>query len=253
MRARTQVFGWCVLVNQLWRPPGPPSEREKVRLTRQTDSCASSLACSLFALTSCARTGVCHVTVARVRSLQTRAAAPLIRPTIPARFLVAACPLPSPQHRSPPLGAFLGHQAFPTRHTLVTCPWRGVGPPQIAAPNPHIPCTRPRRLVTAGASPHCMAVFSSFRRYNPTRRHDGGNDAMTPPLSLPLAAGAATSGVVSRARVAVTPSGGGCGGDHSGASCDDDDGGEARGGRARHCRRRRRHRRRPCRSPVAKD
>ena len=36
-----------------------------------------------------------------------------------------------------------------------------------------------------------MSVFSSSRRYNPSRRHDGGDDAMTPPLSLPLAAGAA--------------------------------------------------------------
>ena len=141
-------------------------------------------------------------------------------------------------------------------YTLVICPWRGrgVGQPQIAAPNPHAPPTRPRRLVPAEASLlTCMSVFLSPRRYNPSWRRDGGDDAMTPPLSLPLAAGAATSGVVSRVRVAVTPSGGGCGGDHSGASCDDDDGGEARGGRARHCRRRRRHRRRPCRSPVAKD
>ena len=38
MRARTHVFGWRVHVNQLWRPPGPPSELENVRLTRQTDS-----------------------------------------------------------------------------------------------------------------------------------------------------------------------------------------------------------------------
>ena len=85
---------------------------------------------------------------------QARASFLSIHPTIPARFLVATCPLPSPQDPSCPVRAIYWTLCSRAIRTLAMRPWRGVGPPQWCRPETTYPnCAtatpRDRRGITS--------------------------------------------------------------------------------------------------------